>query len=78
MTPEEAWSDVKLVVKYFRVFRCIDIVHIPDQKRSKLDDKSKKCIFLGVIDESKAWRLYDPTMKKIVINKDVVFDEDKS
>ena len=48
------------------------------QKRRKLDDKSKKCVFLGVSEESKAWRLYDPVMKKIVISKDVIFDEDKS
>jgi len=78
MTPEEAWSGRKPVVEYFRVFGCIGYVHIPDQKRSKLDDKSKKCVFLGVSEESKAWRLYDPVMKKIVISKDVVFDEDKS
>ncbi|KAL1191737.1 Retrovirus-related Pol polyprotein from transposon TNT 1-94 [Cardamine amara subsp. amara] len=78
MAPEEAWSGVKPVVGYFRVFGCIGYVHIPDQKKSKLHDKSKKCVFLGVSDESKAWRLYDPTVKKIVISKDVVFDEDKS
>ncbi|KAG7557256.1 Reverse transcriptase RNA-dependent DNA polymerase [Arabidopsis suecica] len=48
MTPEEAWSGSKPVVEYFRVFGCIGYVHIPDQKRRKLDDKSKKCIFLGV------------------------------
>ncbi|XP_074318153.1 uncharacterized protein LOC141654945 [Silene latifolia] len=49
-----------------------------DQKRSKLDDKSKKCVFLGVSDESKAWRLYEPISKKVIISKDVVFEEDKT
>lgn len=29
-------------------------MHVPEQRRSKLDDKSKKCVFLGVSDESKA------------------------
>ena len=78
MTPEEAWSGSKPEVEYFRVFGCIAYAHIPDQKRRKLDDKSKKCVFLGVSEESKAWRLYDPVTKKIVISKDVIFDEDKS
>lgn len=78
MTPEEAWSGAKPVVEYFRVFGCIGYVHIPDHIRSKLDDKSKKCVFVEVSDESKAWRLYDPVMKKILISKDVVFDEGKS
>ena len=78
MTPEEAWSGSKPEVEYFRIFGCIAYAHIPDQKRRKLDDKSKKCVFLGVSEESKAWRLYDPVTKMIVISKDVVFDEDKS
>jgi transposase InsO family protein len=76
-TPEEAWSNEKPVVDYFRVFGCVAHVHIPDQKRSKLDDKSRKCVLLGVSDESKAWRLYDPISKKIIVSKDVVFEEEK-
>lgn len=77
VTPEEAWSGNKPVVEHFRIFGCVAHVHIPDQRRIKLDDKSKKCMFLGVSDESKAWRLYDPVLKKIVVSKDVVFEEEK-
>lgn len=40
-TPEDAWSGQKPIVEYFRIFGCVSHVHIPDQKRSKLDDKSK-------------------------------------
>ena len=46
------------------------------QKRIKLDDKSKKWVLLGVSDESKAYKLYDPVSKKIIISKDVIFEED--
>ena len=49
--------------------------HIPDQKRRKLDDKGEKCIFLGVSEQSKAYKLYNPITKKIVISRDVIFDE---
>lgn len=76
-TQEEAWSNEKPMVDYFRVFGCVAHVHIPDQNRSKLDDKSRRCVLLGVSDESKAWRLYDPISKKIIVSKDVVFEEEK-
>ncbi|KAK3022536.1 hypothetical protein RJ639_047474 [Escallonia herrerae] len=51
---------------------------IPDEKRKKLDDKREKCIFLGVSDQSKAYKLYNPSTKKIVISRDVVFYEDQT
>jgi len=54
VTSEKSWSGQKPVVEYFKVFRCVAHTHIPDQKRAKLDDKSRKCVFLGVSDESKA------------------------
>ena len=40
MTPEEAWSGCKPSVEHFRVFGSIVYVHVPDVKRTKLDDKS--------------------------------------
>ncbi|CAM8991569.1 unnamed protein product [Rhodiola kirilowii] len=76
-TPEEMWSEVKPNVNYFRVFGCLAHAHIPDEKRKKLDDKSVMCVLLGVSKESKAYRLYNPSTGKIVISRDVVFEEDK-
>ncbi|KAM7520343.1 hypothetical protein LguiB_019305 [Lonicera macranthoides] len=76
MTPEEAWNGQRPAVDYFRIFGCIAYARVPDAKRKKLDDKGEKCIFLGVSDESKAYKLYNPITKKIVISRDVVFDEE--
>lgn len=76
-TPEEAWSGTKPTVEYFRVFGCLAHVHVPDQKRIKLDDKSVRCVLLGVSDESKAYRLFDPVSKKIIVSRDVVFEENE-
>ncbi|RVW45415.1 Retrovirus-related Pol polyprotein from transposon TNT 1-94 [Vitis vinifera] len=78
MTPEEAWSGSKPSVDHFRVFGCISHVHIPDSKRTKLDDKSVKCVLLGVSEESKAYRLYDPISQKIIVSRDVKFEEENS
>ena len=77
MTPTEKWSDHKPSVEHLRVFGCVAFALIPYEKRVKLDEKSTKCIMFGVSRESKAYRLYDPATKKVIISKDVVFDEDK-
>ncbi|CAL9002860.1 unnamed protein product [Prunus brigantina] len=76
-TPEEAWSGHKPSVDYFRIFGCISHVHVPDNKRVKLDAKSFKCILLGVSEESKAYRLFNPLSNKIIVSRDVVFEEDQ-
>ncbi|CAJ2658384.1 unnamed protein product [Trifolium pratense] len=78
ITPEEAWSGHKPSVKYFRIFGCVAHVHIPDAQRKKLDKKSIRCIHLGVSEESKAYKLYNPKEKKIIVSRDVVFEENKS
>ena len=77
-TPEEAWNVIKPSVSHFRVFGCTSHVHIPDNRRVKLDNKSHKCIFFGVSDESKVYRLFDPISHKIIVSRDVVFEEDQS
>ena len=66
---------MKPTIDYFRVFGCLAHVHVLDQHRVKLDDKSKKCVLLGVSDESKAYRLFNPINNKVLINKDVIFEE---
>jgi hypothetical protein len=50
---------------------------VPDVNREKLDGKSIRCIHLGVSDESKAYKLYEPVSKKIIISRDVIFEETK-
>jgi transposase InsO family protein len=77
ITPEEAWSGAKPAVHYFRTFGCIAHVHVNDVQRKKLDAKSKRCVLLGISDESKAYKLYDPVDKKIIVSRDVVFEETK-
>lgn len=75
MTPKQVWSGVKQSVDHFRVFGCVSYAHIPKENRSKLDDKGLKCIFIGYRTENKAYRLYDPIAKNIVISRDLVFNE---
>jgi hypothetical protein len=58
-----------------KVFGCIAYEHVPKEKRSKLDDKSVKCIFIGYSIEARSYRFFYPQAKKLIIRKDVVFDE---
>ena len=43
----------------------------------KLDNRSRMLVHLGTEPGSKAYRLYDPTNRKIVVSRDVIFDENK-
>lgn len=74
-TPLEAWFGWKRKLTHFRVFGCTVFVHIPSQKRGKLDENNLECIFLGYSDESKAYRFYNPLTKKLLSSRDVMFDE---
>ena len=75
--PQEAWSGTKLNVAHLRTFRCIAYAHIPSELRKKLDDRSKKCIFTGYSETSKAYRLYNPISKKLILSRDVKFLENQ-
>jgi transposase InsO family protein len=75
--PQEAWSGTKLNVAHLRTFGCIAYAHIPSELRKKLDDRSEKCIFTGYSETSKAYRLYNPITKKLILSRDVQFLENQ-
>lgn len=76
-TPQECWTGLKPSVEHFKIFGCVGYAHVPSQKHIKLDDKGQKCVFLGVSEGTKAYKLFDPTTKKVIISRDVVFDEEQ-
>lgn len=65
-------------VSHMRIFGCVAYAHVPNNLRKKLDDKSKKCIFLGYGEQSKAYLLYNPITRKVVINKDIKFTKEET
>ncbi|KAK4386396.1 Retrovirus-related Pol polyprotein from transposon RE2 [Sesamum angolense] len=75
MTPIEAWRQ-ETSAKHLRVFGSICYVHIPTEKRHKLEEKTEKGIFLGYSTQSKGYRIYNLKTKKLIISRDVEFDED--
>ncbi|KAL4379471.1 hypothetical protein GQ457_02G032120 [Hibiscus cannabinus] len=78
VTPQEAWSGRKPSVRHIRVFGSIAYAHVPDQGRLKLDDRSSKYVFIGYDSNSKGYKLFNPSNGRIVISRDVEFDEQPS
>ncbi|GKB48827.1 putative RNA-directed DNA polymerase, partial [Tanacetum coccineum] len=53
-------------------------MHIPKDERSKLDVKTKPCMFLGYGQDEFGYRLYDLVQKRLICSQDVVFEEDQT
>jgi hypothetical protein len=75
MTPKKKFTGKKPDVSDLRVFGCIAYVHVPNEKRSKLDPKAEKCIYIGYYLEQKGYRCFNPSIRKLQVSRDVVFDE---
>lgn len=74
-TPHEAWHGERPAVHFLRTFDCIVHVKITRPNLKKLEDRSLKTIFVGYEPGSKAYRCYDPISRRVVVSRDVVFDE---
>jgi transposase InsO family protein len=75
-TPEEMFTGKKPEVSHLKIFGYPVFIHIPKEKRNKLDPLGKKGIFVGYCEVSKVFRIYIPGQHHIEINRDVTFDED--
>ena len=75
MTPQETFTRKKPNFSHLKVFGCIAYVHIPDELRSKLDPKAKKCVFIEYSLEQKWYQCYNPFTREIRVSRDVVFEE---
>jgi hypothetical protein len=72
---KEAWTGNKVDYFGLRVFGCPAYVHIPSEERSKLDPKSRQCVFLEYEKWVKCYKFWNLMVNKAVINRDMVFDE---
>jgi hypothetical protein len=75
VTPYQVWHSAKPSVAHFRVFGSTAYVHVPKAKRCHLESHTMKCIMIGYEAGTKAWRLWDPAGRRVLISRDVIFDE---
>ena len=78
MTPEECFIGKKPEVSYFRIFGSLTYSHVPSEKRTKLEPTAEKGIFVGYDETSKAFRIYLPSQRKVVVRRDVKFEEERA
>ncbi|KAF5781986.1 putative RNA-directed DNA polymerase [Helianthus annuus] len=76
--PDRVWSGKDVSYDDLRVFGCKAFVHIPKDERTKLDVKTKPCIFVGYGGDEFGHRFYDPISKKLIRSFDADFIEDQS
>ena len=60
VSPHELYFGKKPNLGHLRVFDNIAYVHVPKEKRRKLDVKSEKCILVSYSDEQKGYKCYHP------------------
>ena len=78
MTPFEAWFGKKPGVRHLRTFGCVCYAKRVGPGITKLSDRSVPGIFIGYEPGTKAYRVYDPENKRLMISRDVIFDEKRS
>ena len=76
-TSYEALMGVKPDVGYLRTFGSLCYYRIPKDERGKLEPNGKRAIFLGYCIDRRGYRLYDQMKDKVIISRDVVFQEAK-
>ena len=75
VTPFELWFKTKADLKVLRVFGSDAYVHVPKEKRRKLNAKSKKGVFVGYEQNCKGYRIWIPAERKIEVSRDVIIKE---
>jgi hypothetical protein len=78
MTPYEAWYGRKPSVDHLRTFGCVAHVKTVTGHLNKLADRSTPMVMIGYEAGTKAYRAYNPVNKKLVVTRDVLFEEEKS
>ena len=77
-TPEEVFTGTRPDVSHIRIFDSVCYCHLHANNRKKLDASGEKGLLVGYSKISKAYRVYIPTHKRIIVSRDVQLDEDRA
>ena len=75
ITPHECLFKKKPNLSNLCVFGCVTYTHVPNNQRKKLDEKSRKSMFVGYPEGVKGFKVYDLTSQKFIRSRDVIFRE---
>ena len=76
VTPYERWYGKRPNLRHMRVFGCVGYALKQENDRKKWDKKTEKLRLVGYQEGTKGYRMWCPDRRRILIRRDVVFDED--
>jgi len=76
--PEEAFTASRPDVEHLHIFGCLEFSHVPSEKRKNMDPTIEKGILVGYSEVSKAYNIYIPTLRRVVVRRYVRFEEDRA
>lgn len=71
----ELWIGRVPIVLHLCIFEFTIYIHISKARRSKLDPKNVKAIFVGYCTNTKAYQLWNMQQQKMMISRNVIFDK---
>ncbi|PRQ16867.1 putative RNA-directed DNA polymerase [Rosa chinensis] len=74
-SPLEVLKGRKIDLSHLKVFGCTCFFHIQAHQRDKLDPRADKCVFLGYSSTQKGYKCYNYVTRKLIVSRDVRFDE---
>lgn len=65
-TPQEIFIGTKPEADNLRIFGSWNFVHVPVEKRKKLDHRAVKSRFVGYLAGSKGWKFWEPSTNTFI------------
>lgn len=78
ITPKSVFTSSKPAVSHFKIFGSAAYCHVPEEKRKKLDKTTEKGYLVGYSENAKAYRIYIPERRNIVVQRDVNFMDERA
>jgi hypothetical protein len=77
VTHEEAFTSRRNDVEHIKIFGCLTYSHVPSERRTNLDSIAQQGILVGYSEVSKAYHIYIPSLRRVVVRRYVRFEEDR-
>ena len=77
-TLEEAFTGRRPNIGHLRMLGCLTYSHVASEKSLKLEPTTEKGILVGYNEMTKGYRIYLPAQWKLVVRRDVRFEEDRA
>ncbi|CAI7786771.1 unnamed protein product [Closterium sp. NIES-54] len=73
--PYTKWYRSAPAVNMLRAYGCMEVFHVPKEKRRKLEASGRWGVHLGLAKDHKGWLIWDLTSQQLTVSRDVKFLE---